>query len=108
LSLQRPVTPLRSPPHFRFSSFRLRTKTGGEAKAYVADALTTTIISELPRIQDAFVVPVATAFSYQNKAQSVQQIGKDAAVRFVLQGSVMASGDKLRITAQLAQTRDGA
>ena len=83
-------------------------QTGDAQKAYVADALTTTITADLSRIRDAFIVHLATASSYKDKTASVQQIGKDAGVRFVLQGSVLSSGDKLRISAQLADTQSGA
>jgi TolB-like protein/Tfp pilus assembly protein PilF len=83
-------------------------QTGDAQRTYVADALTTTITADLSRIRDAFIVPLATASSYKDKTASVQQIGKEAGVRFVLQGSVLSSGDKLRISAQLADTQSGA
>jgi adenylate cyclase len=82
--------------------------TGDAQKAYIADALTTSITSDLSRIRDAFVVSPATAFAYKDKTASVQQIGKDVGVRFVLQGSVLASGEKIRISAQLGDARSGA
>jgi TolB-like protein/Tfp pilus assembly protein PilF len=83
-------------------------QTGDAQKAYIADALTTSITSDLSRIRDAFVIPPTTAFLYKDKPTSVQQIGKDAGVRFVLQGSVLSSGEKIRISAQLADTQSGA
>jgi TolB-like protein/tetratricopeptide (TPR) repeat protein len=79
-------------------------QTGDESKAYVADALTTSVTSDLARIRDAYVAPVSTAFTYKTKAMTVQQIGKEAGVQFILEGSVMESGDRLRITAQLIDT----
>jgi adenylate cyclase len=82
-------------------------QTGDEKKAYVADALTTSITADLSRIRDASVVPITTAFTYRNKVSTVQQIGREASVRFVLQGSVLASGNSLRISAQLADTKNG-
>jgi adenylate cyclase len=82
-------------------------QTGVESKAYVADALTTSVTSDLSRIRDAYVVPIATAFVYRKTALTVQQIGKEAGVQFVLQGSVMESADSLRITAQLVDTESG-
>jgi TolB-like protein len=82
-------------------------QTGDANKAYIADALTSSISADLNRIRDAFVVPTATAFTYQDKKLTVAQVGKDAGVRFVLQGGVVASGDKLRISAQLADTLSG-
>ncbi|ALT77934.1 hypothetical protein AT984_12850 [Paucibacter sp. KCTC 42545] len=82
-------------------------QTGDASKGYIADALTSSISADLSRIRDAFVVPTATAFTYKEKNLTVAQIGKDAGVRFVLQGGVVASGDKLRISAQLADTQSG-
>jgi TolB-like protein len=80
-------------------------QTGDDKKAYIADALTTSITTDLSRIRDAFVVPAATAFTYKAKTLTVQQVGKDAAVRFILVGSVMASGQEVRVTAQLVDTK---
>ena len=82
-------------------------QTGDANKAYIADALTSSISADLNRIRDAFVVPTATAFSYKDKNLTVAQVGKDAGVRFVLQGGVVANGDKLRINVQLADTQSG-
>jgi TolB-like protein len=61
--------------------------------------LTSSVTADLSRIRDAFIVPVSTAVGYRDKAVSVKQIGQDLGVRFVLQGSVMASGHTLRINA---------
>ncbi len=83
-------------------------QTGDGQKAYIADALTTSITSDLSRIRDAFVVSTTTAVAYKDKAVTAQQIGKEVGARFALQGSVLASGDKVRITAQLADTKTGA
>ena len=83
-------------------------QTGDEKKAYIADALTTSVTADLSRIRDAFVVPAATAFTYRAKGMTVQQVAKDAAVRFVLTGSVLASGQDVRVTAQLVDSKTGA
>ncbi len=82
-------------------------QTGDASKGYIADALTTSISADLNRIRDALVVPVASAFTYKDKNLTVAQVAKDAGVRFVLQGSVVASGDKLRINAQLTDAQSG-
>ncbi len=83
-------------------------QTGDERKAYIADAFTMSITADLSRIRDAFVVPAATAATYRSKGLTVQQVAKDAAVRFVLAGSVLASGEDVRVTAQLMDSRSGA
>ena len=83
-------------------------QTGDEKKAYIADALTMSITADLSRIRDVFVVPAATAFTYRAKGLTVQQVGKDAAVRFVLGGSVLAKGQEVRVAAQLMDAKTGA
>jgi TolB-like protein/tetratricopeptide (TPR) repeat protein len=83
-------------------------QTGDPHKGYVADALTTSITSDLLRIRDAFVIPPATAFTYRERPAPVQQVGMELGVHFVLQGSVLSSGERIRITAQLADTHSGA
>jgi adenylate cyclase len=83
-------------------------QTGDEKKAYIADALTMSITADLSRIRDAFVVPATTALMYGSKGLTVQQVAKDAAVRFVLGGSVLTSGQNVRVTAQLVDSKTGA
>jgi TolB-like protein/Flp pilus assembly protein TadD len=83
-------------------------QTGDAQKAYIADALTSSITSDLSRIRDVFVIPPSTAFTYKDKAVSVQQVGRDYDVHFVLQGNVASNGQKVRINATLADTQSGA
>jgi len=83
-------------------------QTGDPAKAYIADGLTGSITADLSRIRDAFIVPVSSALAFRDKAAPVRQIGQELGVRFVLQGSVLADGGKLRINAQLADVQSGA
>jgi len=83
-------------------------QTGDPQKAYIADGLTTSITADLSRIRDAFIVPVSTAIAYRDKAAPVTQIGRELGVRYVLQGSVMADGNNVRIHAQLADAASGA
>jgi tetratricopeptide (TPR) repeat protein len=61
----------------------------------------------LSRWRDTYVVPAATAFTYKDKALTVQQAGKEFGVRFVLTGSILSSGDMLHISAQLTDTQSG-
>jgi len=83
-------------------------QTGDPQRAYIADGLTSSVTADLSRIRDAFIVPVSTAVAYRDKAIPVKQIGQELGVHFVLQGSVMADGNKLRINAQLADAQSGA
>ena len=83
-------------------------QTGDKEKAYIADALTSSITGDLTRIRDAFIVPAATAFSLQGKTLTIPQLGKEAAVRFVLTGNVTGNTEKIRISAVLSDSQTGA
>lgn len=86
----------------------LANQTGDAQRAYIADGLTSSVTADLSRIQDAYVVPATTAFAYRDKGLTVQQLGQTLGVRYVLGGSVISGGAKLRITAQLTDARSGA
>jgi adenylate cyclase len=47
------------------------------------------------------VISRNTAFTYRNKPVDTKQIGRELGVRYVLEGSVQRSGDRVRINAQL-------
>lgn len=83
-------------------------RTGNPQEEYVADGITESLTTDLSRIQQAFIVNATTAFTYKGKPVNAQQVGKDLGVRFVLQGSVQRSGNKIRINAQLADTTSNA
>ena len=83
-------------------------QTGDEKKAYIADAMTLSITADLSRIRDAYVVPAMTARTYGAKGLTLQQVANEAAVRFVLAGSVLTSGQDVRVSAQLVDSQTGA
>ena len=82
--------------------------TGDQNQEYVADGLTAELTADLSRIRDAFIVTATTAFAYKDKPVTARQVGNDLGVRFVLQGSVQRSGNKLRVSAQLADATSNA
>jgi TolB-like protein len=75
--------------------------TGDPAQAYVADGMTGRVTSDLARIQNAVVVDEARAVKYKDKPTPAQQVGKELGVRFILQGDVQRSADKILINAKL-------
>jgi TolB-like protein/Tfp pilus assembly protein PilF len=68
---------------------------------YFADGITEDLTIDLSRLSDVFVISCITAFTYRNKSVSTKQIGRELSVRYVLEGSVRRSGNKVRINAQL-------
>jgi adenylate cyclase len=75
---------------------------------YLADGISEHIIFALSKIPKLFVIARHSSFTYKGKSLKVQQIGRDLGVRYVLEGSIQKSGDRLRVTAQLIDTTTGA
>jgi TolB-like protein len=68
---------------------------------YLADGITDEVTTDLSRLADMFVISRNTAFTYRNKPVDTKQIGRDLGVRYVLEGSVLRSGNRIRVNAQL-------
>ncbi len=75
---------------------------------YFADGITEDIITALSRLPGLFVVARHSTFVYKRQAVDIRQVGREQGVRFVLEGSVRRSGNRIRITAQLVDARSGA
>jgi adenylate cyclase len=61
----------------------------------------------LSKIPELFVISRNSTFKYKGKPIEVRQIAKDLGVRYVLEGSVQRSGERLRVTAQLIDALKG-
>jgi adenylate cyclase len=68
---------------------------------YFADGITEDLTTDLSRIPHMFVISRNTAFTYQGKRVDTKQVGRELEVRYVLEGSVRRSGNRVRINAQL-------
>jgi TolB-like protein len=74
---------------------------------HFADGITEDLITELARIRWLFVIAQNTAFTYRSRPLDVKQISHELDVRYVLEGSVRRSGDRIRVTAQLVDATTG-
>jgi TolB-like protein/Tfp pilus assembly protein PilF len=72
-----------------------------------ADGVTEDIVTDLSHSKDLFVVARNSTEVYRGKPADVRSIGRDLGVRYVLEGSIQPSGDRIRVTAQLIDTRTG-
>ena len=68
---------------------------------YFADGITEDLTTDLSRIAGMVVISRTTACTYRGKPIDVRQIGRELNVRYVLEGSVRRSGDRIRCNAQL-------
>jgi len=68
---------------------------------YFADGITEDLTTDLSRIHGMFVISRTSAFTYRGKPFDTKQVGRELGVRYVLEGSVQRSGNRVRITVQL-------
>jgi TolB-like protein/class 3 adenylate cyclase len=74
---------------------------------YFSDGITEHIITSLSRSPYLFVIARNSTFSYKGKPVKINQIAEELGVRYVLEGSVQRTGDKVRITVQLIDATTG-
>ena len=80
---------------------------GDPEQEYFSDGITEDIITDLSKISGLFVIARNTVFTYKGKPVKVQQAAKELGVKFVLEGSVRKAGQRVRITGQLIDGKDG-
>jgi TolB-like protein len=79
----------------------------GGTNEYLADGIAETLINALSAVPGLRVAARTSAFSFKGKNQDVRSIAEALGVRTVLEGSVQRSGERLRVTAQLINAKDG-
>jgi TolB-like protein len=72
-----------------------------QEQQYFADGITEDLTTDLSRIAGMLVISRNTAFTYQGKRVDTKQIGRELGVRYLLEGSVRRSGNRVRVNAQL-------
>jgi adenylate cyclase len=74
---------------------------------FFADGITEEIITTLSKVPNLFVIARNSTFTYKGKAVKVKQVSEELGVRYVLEGSVQRSANRVRITAQLIDALTG-
>jgi len=77
------------------------------ANEYFSDGMTEEIITTLSKVEGLQVAARTSAFAFKGKSESMSEIGRQLRVGTVLEGSVRRVGDRLRVTAQLIDVKDG-
>jgi adenylate cyclase len=80
---------------------------GDSEQEYFADGVTEDIITELSKYRSIFVIARNSSFAYKGRAIDIKQIGQELGVRYVLEGSVRRSAQRVRVTAQLIEAASG-
>ena len=74
-----------------------------QGQEYFADGMAEDIISALSRVKGFFVIARNSSFTFRSRAVDIKQVARELGVRYVLEGSVRRSGNRLRITVQLIE-----
>jgi TolB-like protein/class 3 adenylate cyclase len=80
---------------------------GDPEQEYFTDGITEDIITELSRFHSLFVIARNSSFSYKGKSPDIRQVGRDLGIRYVVEGSIRKSSNRIRVTGQLIDTLTG-
>lgn len=80
---------------------------GDPMQDYISDGISENIITALSAGLGMFVIASNSTFTYKGRPTRVQQVAEELGVRYVLEGSIQKSGDRLRVTAQLIDALNG-
>ena len=74
---------------------------------WLADGFVEDITTELSRFRDLFVVARNSAFVYRQTPRDLRTVARELGVRYLVEGSVRARADRVRVTAQLIDATSG-
>jgi adenylate cyclase len=98
-SVEHMVFPLPNKPSIAVLPFN---NLGGDPEQeYFSDGITNDIITDLSKFHELFVIASNTVFTFKGKPVKVKDVGRELGVRYVLEGSVQRTSEKVRVNAQL-------
>jgi TolB-like protein/cytochrome c-type biogenesis protein CcmH/NrfG len=80
---------------------------GDPQQVYFSDGVTEEVLNALAQLPNLKVAARTSAFTFKSNASDVHEVGRVLGVATVLEGSIQKSGDEVRITVQLVDTRSG-
>jgi TolB-like protein len=80
---------------------------GDPSQEFFSDGITEDIITSLSKSDQLFVIARNSTFTYKGKPVMIKQVAEELGVRYVLEGSVQKSEDRVRINAQLIDATRG-
>lgn len=105
-TVEPPSTPL-PPDKPSITVLPFQNLSGDPEQEYFADGVVEDIIAALSRIRWLFVIARNSSFAFKGGAVDVKEVGQELGVRYVLEGSVRRSGNRVRITGQLIDAKTG-
>jgi adenylate cyclase len=80
---------------------------GDPGQDYFCDGVAEDIITDLSKINGLAVVGRQSSFAYKGKHTDLRRVGRELGVRYVLEGSIRTSGNRVRVNAQLIEADAG-
>jgi adenylate cyclase len=106
-SEEKPPARLALPPKPSIAVLPFANMSGDIEQEYFADGISEDIITALSKLSQLFVIARNSSFTFKGKNVHVQEVSKSLGVRYVLEGSVRKSGNRVRITSQLIDAITG-
>ena len=104
---EKPASEKSGPPRLSIVVLPLANMGGGPENDYFVDGVTESLTTDLSRTSGMLVIGRNTAFTYKGKTVDLKQIGRELNVRYVLEGSVQRSGNRMRVNVQLVDAENG-
>jgi TolB-like protein len=95
------------PPRLSMVVLPFANLSGDPEQEHFVDGVTESLTTDLSRIRNAVVIARNTAFAYKRKPLDVKTIGRELNVRYMLEGSVQRSGNRMRVSVQLIDAETG-
>src|SRR5690606_14508497 len=102
-----PTSPLVLPHRPSIAVLPFHNLSGDPEQEYFADGVVDDVITALSRMRWLFVIARNSSFTYKGRAADVKDVGRTLGVRYVLEGSLRKTGNRVRITGQLIDTTNG-
>jgi TolB-like protein len=95
------------PPHLSIVVLPFVNLAGDAEQNYSVDGVTESLTTDLSQMSGMLAIGRNTAFSYKGKPVDLRQIGRELNVRYVLEGSVQRSANRMRVNVQLIDAESG-
>ena len=101
------ASPLQAPERPSIAVLPFQNMSGDPEQEHFCDGLVEDIITTLSKLAGLRVIARNSSFVYKGRSVDVREAAKLLGVRYVLEGSVRRSGNRVRVTVQLIDAEDG-
>jgi adenylate cyclase len=97
-----------APPTASIAVLPFTNMSGDAEQEYFSDGISEDIITDLSKVAGLLVIARNSSFAYKGRSVDIRMVGRELGVNSVLEGSIRRAGNRVRITAQLIDARNGA